>query len=131
MRLVQVQVLRVREFDSRPLLSFSWLRYGVVGNMSGFHPVASGSIPGSGSSGLYSSVAERSTCNAQVRNSILRAGFAFFPPALVAQLAERQLYTLEALGSIPDESLLVGPRVTPRPRVRSPYWALFFFLGPY
>ena len=24
------------------------LRYGVVGNMSGFHPVASGSIPGSG-----------------------------------------------------------------------------------
>ena len=46
MRLVQVQVLRVREFDSRPLLLF--IRCGVVGNMSGFHPVASGSIPGSG-----------------------------------------------------------------------------------
>ena len=46
MRLVQVQVLRVREFDSRPLLCF--IRYGVVGNMSGSHPVASGSIPGIG-----------------------------------------------------------------------------------
>ena len=28
--------------------SCSCLRYGVVGNMSGFHPDASGSIPGSG-----------------------------------------------------------------------------------
>ena len=46
MRLVQVQVLRVREFDSRPLLQI--IRYGVVGNMSGSHPVASGSIPGIG-----------------------------------------------------------------------------------
>ena len=57
MRLVQVQVLRVREFDSRPLL-VSCLRYGVVGNMSGFHPVASGSIPGIGFIfvGLFSSV---------------------------------------------------------------------------
>ena len=54
MRLVQVQVLRVREFDSRPLLFL--FRRGVVGNMSGFHPVASGSIPGSGCGFLSKSV---------------------------------------------------------------------------
>ena len=97
-------------FASSILALFSFcFRRGVVGNMSGFHPVASGSIPGSGFSFfvscaplaqsveretsnleaagstparglfcLYSSVAERSTCNAQVRNSILRAGFRLF-----------------------------------------------------
>ena len=36
------------ERSIRPENSFGLLRYGVVGNMSGFHPVASGSIPGSG-----------------------------------------------------------------------------------
>jgi hypothetical protein len=49
MRHVQVVILRVRGFEP-PLLLCSrfrfFLRYGVVGNMSGSHPVASGSIPG-------------------------------------------------------------------------------------
>jgi hypothetical protein len=35
-------------FASSILALFSFFRCGVVGNMSGFHPVASGSIPGSG-----------------------------------------------------------------------------------
>jgi hypothetical protein len=79
MRLVQVQVLRVREFDSRPLLSC--LRYGVVGNMSGFHPVASGSIPGSGCFGesaapLAQSV-ERETSNLEAAGSSPARGFSF------------------------------------------------------
>jgi hypothetical protein len=57
--------------------------------------------------------------------------------AFVAQLAERQLYTLEVLGSIPDESFTFcltgeGSTLCPvpmsgtlRPRVRSPYGAVF------
>jgi hypothetical protein len=64
MRLVQVQVLRVREFDSRPLLIF----VSAVACCRGVVILTADSC-------LYSSVAERSTCNAQVRNSILRAGF--------------------------------------------------------
>ena len=37
------------ERSIRPENSFFWfIRYGVVGNMSGSHPVASGSIPGIG-----------------------------------------------------------------------------------
>ena len=74
MRLVQVQVLRVREFDSRPLLSL-FIRCGVVGNMSGFHPVASGSIPGS--------------------------GFVILCLAPLAQSVERETSNLEAAGSTP------------------------------
>ena len=35
---------------------FLFVRYGVVGNMSGSHPVASGSIPGIGSVGLLRSL---------------------------------------------------------------------------
>jgi hypothetical protein len=46
--------------------------------MSGFHPVASGSIPGIGCpfclESLFSSVAERFTRNEQVPNSILGRG---------------------------------------------------------
>ena len=48
MRHVQVVVLRVRGFEPPPLLVSFCFRYGVVGNMSGSHPVASGSIPGIG-----------------------------------------------------------------------------------
>ena len=57
---------------------------------------------------------------------------------LVAQLAERSLYTREVLGSIPDKSFYFGGgfrslgfflRVTPRSRVRSPYWALYCFVA--
>jgi hypothetical protein len=40
------EVSQRRKFDSSS--SYSFIRYGVVGNMSGFHPVASGSIPGIG-----------------------------------------------------------------------------------
>jgi hypothetical protein len=40
--------------------------------------------------------------------SSVQAAACFFC-ALVAQLAERQLYTLEALGSIPDESFTFAP----------------------
>ena len=47
MRHVKAVILRVRGFEPPPLLLFRF-RYGVVGNMSGFHPVASGSIPGIG-----------------------------------------------------------------------------------
>ncbi len=50
MRYVQVVVLRVRGFETPPLLPC--IRYGVVGNMSGSHPVASGSIPGIGYAGF-------------------------------------------------------------------------------
>ena len=47
MRHVKAVILRVRGFEPPPLLLFRF-RYGVVGNMSGSHPVASGSIPGIG-----------------------------------------------------------------------------------
>ena len=75
--------------------------------MSGFHPVASGSIPGSGFFlfvCLYSSVAERSTCNAQVRNSILRAGFfvldSFSFVCLYSSVAERSTCNAQVRNSI-------------------------------
>ena len=75
--------------------------------MSGFHPVASGSIPGSGFF-LFACIAQWQSgalvmLRSGIQSSVQASFFVFF--AFVAQLAERQLYTLEALGSIPDESL--------------------------
>ena len=87
MRHVQVVVLRVRGFEPPPLLVSFCFRYGVVGNMSGFHPVASGSIPGIGSFVKL----------LQVR---LEEFFSCFS-ALLAQLAERNPPKVEAVGSIP------------------------------
>ena len=73
-----------RTVSSKLILFF---RYGVVGNMSGSHPVASGSIPGIGSFVKL----------LQVR---LEEFFSCFS-ALLAQLAERNPPKVEAVGSIP------------------------------
>jgi len=48
---VEHKTLNLGVAGSTPALGFFLFRYGVVGNMSGFHPVASGSIPGIGFEG--------------------------------------------------------------------------------
>ena len=89
MRHVKAVILRVRGFEPPPLLLFRF-RYGVVGNMSGFHPVASGSIPGIGLS---------------IEKFLV----------LLAQLAEHPLNILAFLAQSAERcannfSLVLGPR---------------------
>ena len=78
-----------RGFD--PRVGLVLIRYGVVGNMSGSHPVASGSIPGIGFLWLASlaQLVERKTSNLEVAGSTPARGLGFrlvYPQAVRSKL---------------------------------------------